>query len=276
MLPIGPSNDMLPPSFSLSSSGLISGNTTSTGSYSFLLHVEDSASHVVEKFITLNVNDSSGRRITNRNPSDTWVGGVRDMTLTTNTPASDVVWTVNSGALPPGVSLVPNYPDTNQTSLAGAPSAPGTYTFTLQAASASTPFSLKHAFTYKVSPAQIVAPALERLNVFWVPPGKVGTPYGPFTLKAAGGTTPYTFTESPFAPLPPGLTLSSSGVLSGTPTNPGTYFIDPIVTDTGGPAITTFGFQLVIIAASQAAAPLYEAGEIFRPAVGRRAVRLRT
>ena len=56
-------------------------------------------------------------------------------------------------------------------------------------------------------------------------------PYN-LTLTASGGTAPYTFyTDSP---LPPGLSFSAGGVLSGTPTTPGTYNLSIYVTDSAG------------------------------------------
>src|SRR5579859_7272599 len=54
-----------------------------------------------------------------------------------------------------------------------------------------------------------------------LPSGNVGTAYGNHTLAGNGGTTPYTFAVTSGS-LPPGLTLSSAGVLSGTPTATGT------------------------------------------------------
>ena len=55
---------------------------------------------------------------------------------------------------------------------------------------------------------------------------------------AVGGTPPYTFTYSATSgnqePFPPGLTLSTDGVLSGTPTSTGNYTFRLKVTDTAG------------------------------------------
>src|SRR5262249_30448272 len=48
-------------------------------------------------------------------------------------------------------------------------------------------------------------------------------------ISATGGTG--TFGYSSTGTLPPGLTLSTSGVLSGTPTNPGTYTFAVTATD---------------------------------------------
>lgn len=66
-----------------------------------------------------------------------------------------------------------------------------------------------------------------------LPRAFVGEPYGPVTLTAIGliGTPTWgLFTGN----LPPGLTLSSSGVISGTPTSPGFYFPDFAVSDPNG------------------------------------------
>jgi CSLREA domain-containing protein/uncharacterized repeat protein (TIGR01451 family) len=64
-----------------------------------------------------------------------------------------------------------------------------------------------------------------------LPNGVVGLSYNQ-TITASGGATPYTFATAD--PLPPGLSLSSSGVLSGTPTTPGTYPFTVMATDNTG------------------------------------------
>ncbi len=64
--------------------------------------------------------------------------------------------------------------------------------------------------------------------------GTVGTAYNQ-TLTASGGTSPYTFSVS--GTLPAGLTLSSGGVLSGTPTVAGSYSFQIVATDSStGPS----------------------------------------
>lgn len=64
-----------------------------------------------------------------------------------------------------------------------------------------------------------------------LPSATVGSSYSG-TLNASGGIAPYTWTVISGA-LPPGLSLSTSGVISGTPTTAGTYnftvqVIDPL------------------------------------------------
>jgi uncharacterized repeat protein (TIGR03803 family) len=57
------------------------------------------------------------------------------------------------------------------------------------------------------------------------------------TIGASGGTGSYTFSAIASS-LPPGLTLSSTGVLSGTPTNQGTYTFPVTVADSFGAGTT--------------------------------------
>jgi len=69
-----------------------------------------------------------------------------------------------------------------------------------------------------------------------LPGGTVNTSYSA-SLAAIGGTPPYTWSISAGS-LPPGLSLSSSGVISGTPTTAATYTFTAQVTDSANPAIT--------------------------------------
>src|SRR5262249_24971380 len=67
--------------------------------------------------------------------------------------------------------------------------------------------------------------------------GQVGTFFSS-QVQASGGTKPYTFSLNSGS-LPDGLSLSSSGLISGTPTTAGTFNFTVLVTDsTGGTALT--------------------------------------
>ncbi len=74
-----------------------------------------------------------------------------------------------------------------------------------------------------------------------LPNGTLGSPYGPVQIVVAGGVPPLTFTlaaGSGFTTLPVGMSLSSTGVISGTPpgTDPvGTYTPTIQVTDSACP-----------------------------------------
>lgn len=79
-----------------------------------------------------------------------------------------------------------------------------------------------------------------------LPPAQVGVVFGPFTEGAAGGSfTGYVWSHS--GSLPPGLSFSSGGVISGTPTTSGTYVFTATVTDSLGNIANSV--QTIIVAA---------------------------
>jgi len=92
------------------------------------------------------------------------------------------------------------------------------------------------AFVFVPCPTITVNPAT-------LPTGTVGAAFSQ-TLTATGGTTPFTFSFS--GALPPGLTLSSAGVISGTPTAAGAFsFTVQALNSTG--CTGTRAFTLVIV-----------------------------
>ena len=81
-----------------------------------------------------------------------------------------------------------------------------------------------------------------------LPSGTVGTAYSR-TLAATGGTSPYTWSLASGS-LPVGLNLSSSGILSGTPTAEGSFNFTIRVTDGGTPQQNAQkAFSLTIVTA---------------------------
>jgi hypothetical protein len=227
--------DMLPPGLTFSSSGIISGTPTSGGSFGFILKGQDSAGHSYARTYSYNASSSTGLFIGGNNPSDDPVGGGRLLNLSLQTTGTAIGgaqtfhWTVQSGALPPGISLIstdsvgPN----GFIQIGGQPTVPGNYTFTLRAADAGNASNFfERVYTVHIASFQIVPPTLAFLapsnQLRALPGGVVGAPYS-FALKEAGGTAPFTFAMVPFSFLPPGLSLSSAGVLSGTPTTSGTF-----------------------------------------------------
>jgi len=70
-----------------------------------------------------------------------------------------------------------------------------------------------------------------------LPAATVGTAYSQ-TLTAVGGTTPYTWSITSGA-LPTGLTLSTPGVISGTPSTAGTSTFTVNVSDASNPVSST-------------------------------------
>jgi large repetitive protein len=66
--------------------------------------------------------------------------------------------------------------------------------------------------------------------------GMTGVAYAPFTFSASGGSGTYAWSET--GTLPPGLTLSAAGQLSGTPVTAGTYPFTVTATDASNPSLT--------------------------------------
>ena len=132
-------------------------------------------------------------------------------TFTANGTAP-ITFTKDSGDLPPGLTLATNGV------LSGTPTTAGSYTFKVKAANGVGSGAVTSDITISIAPVP-VAPSL----IDDTPPtsGTVGTPYAGYTFTAAG-TAPITFTRDS-GNLPPGLTLASNGLLSGTPTAAGTY-----------------------------------------------------
>jgi len=71
------------------------------------------------------------------------------------------------------------------------------------------------------------------VTTYALPAGQDGTRYSA-SLSASGGTPPYSWATTAGA-LPPGLTLSSGGTISGTPMSTGTYDFTVQVTDSSTP-----------------------------------------
>jgi hypothetical protein len=93
-------------------------------------------------------------------------------------------------------------------------SAAGTYTATVTVSDG----SLAVSKTVSVTVNTANAPSITTASL---PVGDVGTAYKQTTLAATGGTAPYTWSISA-GTLPAGLSLSTAGVISGTPTTAGT------------------------------------------------------
>ena len=97
-------------------------------------------------------------------------------------------------------------------------------------------------------------PTSLQISVTALPPGTLTAPYTA-SLGATGGTTPYSWAISSGA-LPAGLTLSSGGQISGTPTTAGTFSFTVKVSDSGSPAQTaTADLSITVDSSSSANCP---------------------
>jgi hypothetical protein len=152
-------------------------------------------------------------------------------------------WSITSGTLPAGLTLVP------ATGLiTGIPSlqAPADDQFTVQASDSGTPAATA---TADLS-IQTSAPPPLTLGAVSPPPATADAPYSQ-QLTATGGTAPYTWSIASGA-LPAGLTLQpGTGVISGSPKAGGTFSFTARVScpayDAAGPATAVATTQLTLI-----------------------------
>jgi uncharacterized protein YhjY with autotransporter beta-barrel domain len=208
----------LPAGLSLNpGSGDITGTLTGTGPSTFTIRAIDSASNFGTRTYTVNVGTNS----LTVNPASL-PSGTRGTPYSQNVGASggtgSYTFAVTAGALPTGLSLNPA-----TGAIAGTPSAPGTFGFTIQATDTNANTGSR-GYTVQIVLAPLtVSPAT-------LPAGTQNVAYSQ-TIGASGGTAPYTFAITSGA-LPPGLSLDpNSGVLSGTPTLGGAYTFTVQATD---------------------------------------------
>jgi large repetitive protein len=151
--------------------------------------------------------------------------------------AAPYTWALISGKLPPGLTLQtdsccgPRYANDE---LAGTPTTAGTYTFTMQVSDYDGQQATQQFSLIIYLPLQVSTTTL--------PAGTVGVAYSR-DLIAQGGVPPYTWSliadNALGETLPPGLTLGttapgSGNVLTGTPTQAGTFSFPMQVEDSLG------------------------------------------
>ena len=123
---------------------------------------------------------------------------------------------------------VPGLTLTSAGLLSGTPTTAGTFNFTITATDANGCSGIQ---LYSIVIASPGCPPITLIPIP-LPVGAVGIPYSQ-TVSASGGTAPYTFASAPLVPVP-GLTLTSAGLLSGTPTTVGIFNFTITAMDANG------------------------------------------
>jgi uncharacterized repeat protein (TIGR03806 family) len=218
----------LPGGLSLSSAGVISGTPTANGTFNFTVKVTDGVGSSTTKALSITVTTVLTISTTSPLPGGT-AGTAYSQAITATGGTPGYTWALTGGALPAGLSF-------SAGTISGTPTVAGTASFTIKVTdSVSATFSKTFQLTIAVTPAITTASPL--------PQGNFGFAYT-LTFAASGGTAPLTWSVSA-GTLPGGLTLSGSGVLSGTPSAAGTFNFTLKVTDGAG-AAPTKAFQLVV------------------------------
>jgi hypothetical protein len=189
----------------LSSGGVVAGTpTTAGGPTAVTFQVADSTSTIATKSLSITINATPGIN-TGSLPNGT-VGAAYAQTLAVTGGTPPYIWSLSSGTVPAGLALSSSGAISGTPTSAGGPTA-ATFRVTDSASAAATK-SLS--ITVNV-PLSIGTGSLSN--------GTVGVTYSQ-TLSVTGGSSPYTW-SAVSGTLPAGLSLSSSGVISGTPTAAG-------------------------------------------------------
>ena len=222
----------LPAGLSLdAATGVVSGTPTASGTSSFTVQATDSSSPAQIATANLSITVSPAEPADLSVTTTSLPGGTVGTTYTTTVAATGgttpYTWSVPTGSLPAGLSL-----DASTGVIGGTPTTVGTARFTVQATDSSSPAQTA---TANLSIAMSAAPVTLSVTTTSLPGGTVGAAYAA-TLAATGGTTPYAWSVSS-GNLPAGLGLdSSTGVISGTPTTPGTASFTVQATGSSSPA----------------------------------------
>jgi large repetitive protein len=166
----------------------------------------------------------------------------------TATGGGSLQWTVDSGALPPGLVL-----NRDNGTLSGTPSAAGTYPFTVKVGDAKR--KTTKAFSFVVGAPLAVQPTLS------MPAAEVGRAFSA-TIGSDGGIGPLAWATT--GALPSGLTLDpAKGVIQGTPAAAGSFSLPVTVTDVDGQTVTA------TVALTVAARPAITVGRLGTARAGR-------
>ena len=216
----------LPAGLSLSG-GVISGTPAAAGTVSLTILLNDSGAptqQTVQRVMVLLINVGALTIGTATLPPAT-VGVAYSQTLTAVGGTAPYSWAIVAGSLPTGLGL-------NGATIGGVPGAPANANFTIRITDSSLPAQTSQkAFTLTV------VGQLTIITSSPLPVGTIGVVYSQ-TLVAAGGTPDYSWSVLSGA-LPPGLTLSATGTLSGQPSTGGTSSFTLRVTDASSPTQTT-------------------------------------
>ncbi|MGC1547045.1 MAG: putative Ig domain-containing protein, partial [Rhodanobacter sp.] len=232
-------NGTLPTGLTLSNSGLLSGTPTGSGTTSFSVTATDSSPspgpYTGTQSYSLKVNANPPTITTSSLPAGT-VDTAYNQTITGSGGVPTYTFTISAGSLPAGITLASNG------TLSGTPTAGGSFPITVKLTDSASNTATQ-AYTLSINPATVT-----------FTPGTLTAPtlhvaYNQ-TFTGSGGTSPYHFAVASGS-LPPGLVLSSTGVLSGAATATGAFNFNIIATDSStgtGPYGDTVSYTVTVTA----------------------------
>jgi large repetitive protein len=211
----------LPPNLTMSASCVITGTPTTAGTTTVTVKATDSSTPAATTTgpVTITVLPATAT-LTLSSPPNATVSVPYTGTIGVAGGTAPYNCALVTGTLPAGLSLGAGC------ALSGTPTVAGTSTVTIHATDSATPTP-----DSVTGPVSITVSPISTLSLTGsLPNATLGVPYTQ-TLVATGGLSPYKYTLTAGA-LPPGLTLSIGGTISGTPTAVGASSFTVTVTDT--------------------------------------------
>jgi hypothetical protein len=217
----------LPSGLTLDSNGTITGtpNQGAVGSSPFTVMVTDSKGSTASQQLSISVRAVLAIITTSLPAATVKSPSPYSQKLEATGGETPYQWSVTSGSLPSGLSL-------NSEVISGTPTTSGTSPFTVTVTD-QYGTQVNQALSIQVNSAcdiQGQSPAR-------VSRATVGAYYS-LTLQVTGGTPPHKWALPAGSVLPDGLSLSSDGTISGTPTADGTYTFTVQVIDSNGSIAT--------------------------------------
>jgi hypothetical protein len=211
----------LPAGLTLATTGLLSGTPTAGGISLFTVDASDTSGCTTSKdyFIVVNPPGCPTIAIAPAVLANGQVGQNYNQNLNASGGTGPYTFTFLTGELPAGLTVAANG------NVSGTPIESGIFTFTV-AATDSNGCTGTQTITLSVFPTNC---PLIVLFPSTLPDGHTGGGYSQ-ALTATGGAAPYAYTIATGS-LPPGLSLSTAGVISGTPTAVGSYSFTVMATD---------------------------------------------
>jgi hypothetical protein len=218
--------------------GAISGTPATAGNYSVAVTLTDSSGQTARAAFGITINPATPPPpppvlITTSSLPNGTVGVFYASLIGASGGVGGPYTFTASGSLPPGLTV------SNGGQLQGTPTAPGTFSFKVNAQDSS---NNNGSGTVSVT----IAPATLVITTGPLSSVQVGGSIN-VAFAATGGVPPLSFSLSGSAP--PGTSFSSSGVLSGTATTAGTYSFSVTVTDSVKTTASK-GFTLVVTPAA--------------------------
>lgn len=209
------SSGALPSGLNLSPAGVLSGSSDQSSAADFTVRVTDSTAAVSQVSHRLNINPTA-LRLEAGETLTAQTGVAFERTYSASGGGSGLVYSVESGSLPPGFTL------SNSGLLSGTGATPGTFVFNLLVTDTGGSVA-RFNQVFRISAPQLT------FTTNRVPDINVNQPYFA-AFSAVNGMAPYTFTLLE-GTLPAGITLAANGNLTGTATTLGTFPISIRLSD---------------------------------------------